>query len=179
MYCRLADQQSLKSDIRYARSTDDGNTNVDNTALRRHVHLRPRRSTALGLGYQQMNGDTGFAYVAGTDAFLVNFVQIGDFAFKDEKSWQARYDYNFAGHRHSRPDLHDPLRQRATTSTSGRSRCQSEGKEWERNTDIAYVIQDGPLKNVGFKWRNATVRSNFGNDLDENRFIVSYILPLW
>ena len=55
----------------------------------------------------------------------------------------------------------------------------SEGKEWERDTDIAYVIQDGPLKNVGFKLRNATVRSNFGNDLDENRFIVSYMLPLW
>ena len=54
-----------------------------------------------------------------------------------------------------------------------------DGKEWERNTDIAYVIQDGPLKNVGLKWRNATTRSNFGNDLDENRLILSYVLPLW
>lgn len=40
------------------------------------------------------------------------------------------------------------------------------------------MIQDGPLKNLGIKWRNATVRSNFGNDLDENRLIVSYTLPL-
>ncbi|WP_312145976.1 OprD family outer membrane porin, partial [Stutzerimonas kunmingensis] len=50
---------------------------------------------------------------------------------------------------------------------------------WERNTDIAYVIQSGPLKNLGFKLRNATTRSNFQSDLDENRFIVSYSLPLW
>jgi len=55
----------------------------------------------------------------------------------------------------------------------------SEGKTWERDTDIAYVVQSGPLKNLGIKWRNATTRSNIGSDLDENRFIVSYSLPLW
>ena len=55
-----------------------------------------------------------------------------------------------------------------------------EGKEWERDTDIGYVVQNGPLKNFGVKWRNATVRSShFGNDLDENRLILSYVLPLW
>ncbi|HCH77377.1 MAG TPA: hypothetical protein DFM08_12820, partial [Pseudomonas sp.] len=41
------------------------------------------------------------------------------------------------------------------------------------------VIQSGPLKNLGLKLRNATTRSNFQSDLDENRFIVSYSLPLW
>ncbi|MFC4862030.1 OprD family outer membrane porin, partial [Pseudomonas sp. MAHUQ-62] len=57
---------------------------------------------------------------------------------------------------------------------------REDGKEWERDTDIAYVVQSGPLKNLGLKWRNATVRStNFGNDLDENRLILSYTLPLW
>lgn len=55
----------------------------------------------------------------------------------------------------------------------------SEGKTWERNTDLAYVVQGGPLKNLGLHLRNATTRSNFGSNLDENRFIVSYSLPLW
>ncbi|MNP56635.1 Porin-like protein NicP precursor [compost metagenome] len=55
----------------------------------------------------------------------------------------------------------------------------SDGKEWERDTDIAYVFQDGPLKNFGIKWRNASVRSNFTNDIDENRLILSYVMPLW
>ncbi|MBB6340956.1 hypothetical protein HNP49_001113 [Pseudomonas fluvialis] len=172
----LADKQSLKTDLRYARSTDDGQTNVDNTNLGA-MFTYALGFHSLGLGYQKMSGDTGFAYINGTDAFLTNFVQIGDFAFKDEKSWQARYDYNFAG-------LGIPGLTFMTRYVNGDNIDQgvvgaSEGKEWERNTDIAYVIQDGPLKNVGFKWRNATVRSNFGNDLDENRFIVSYILPLW
>ncbi|HAF92763.1 MAG TPA: outer membrane porin, OprD family, partial [Pseudomonas sp.] len=48
-----------------------------------------------------------------------------------------------------------------------------------RNTDIAYVIQSGPLKNLGLRWRNATTRSNYASDLDENRLIISYSLPLW
>lgn len=171
----LGDQQSLKSDIRFARSTDDGNTNVDNKAFGA-MFTYALGGHALGLGYQQMNGDTGFAYVAGTDAFLVNFVQIGDFALKDEKSWQARYDYNFAA-------LGIPGLTFMTRYVSGDNvdlgAGQSEGKEWERNTDIAYVFQDGPLKNVGIKWRNATTRSNFGNDLDENRLILSYTMALW
>ncbi len=38
--------------------------------------------------------------------------------------------------------------------------------------------QEGALKNLGVRWRNATVRSNFANDIDENRLIVSYTLPL-
>ncbi|WP_049244842.1 OprD family outer membrane porin, partial [Pseudomonas aeruginosa] len=54
-----------------------------------------------------------------------------------------------------------------------------EGKEWERDMDIAYVFQSGPLKNLGVKWRNATMRTNYTNDYDENRLIVSYTLPLW
>ena len=45
--------------------------------------------------------------------------------------------------------------------------------------DIAYVVQEGPLKNLGVKWRNATVRNNYAADIDENRLIVSYTLPLF
>jgi len=57
--------------------------------------------------------------------------------------------------------------------------AQSKGKTWERNTDIAYVVQSGPLQNLGLRLRNAGTRSNFGPDLDENRLILSYSLALW
>ncbi|MGV8860602.1 MAG: OprD family porin [Pseudomonas sp.] len=172
----VAPGQSLKSDLRFARSTGDGGSNVDNRALGA-MFTYTLGAHALGLGYQGMSGNTGFAYVNGTDAFLVNFVQIGDFASKDEKSWQARYDYNFAA-------LGIPGLTFMTRYLNGSNidlgSNRPEGKEWERDTDIGYVIQAGPLKNVGVKWRNATVRStNFGNDLDENRLIVSYSLPIW
>ena len=49
-----------------------------------------------------------------------------------------------------------------------------EGREWERNTELQYVFQSGALKNLGIRWRNATFRSNFTRDIDENRLIVSY-----
>ncbi|MBU3055709.1 OprD family porin [Pseudomonas indica] len=169
----LGDKQSLKSDLRYARSTDDGQSNVDNKALG-GLFTYTLGYHAFGLGYQKMSGDTGFGYVNGTDAYLVNFVQINDFANRDERSWQVRYDYNFAGV--GIPGL--TLMTRYISGDNVNLGGGSEGKEWERNTDIAYVFQDGPLKNLGVKWRNATVRSNFGNDLDENRLIVSYTLPL-
>ncbi len=54
-----------------------------------------------------------------------------------------------------------------------------EGREWERNSEITYVIQSGSWKNASIKWRNATVRSTFGNDIDENRLVISYPLSLF
>ena len=168
--------QSFKTDLRFARSTDDGGSNVDNRALGA-MFTYALGGHAFGLGYQGMSGDTGYAYINGTDAFLVNFVQIGDFASKDEKSWQARYDYNFAAI--GIPGLTFMTRY-INGSDIDLGNNRPEGKEWERDTDIGYVVQGGPLKNLGLKWRNATVRStNFGSDLDENRLIVSYSLPIW
>lgn len=171
----VADMQSLKTDLRFARSTDDGNSNVDNTALGAMFTYSLGFQSA-GLGYQAMSGDTGFAYVSGADAYLVNFVQVGDFAYKDEKSWQARYDYNFAGL--GIPGLTFMTRY-INGSNVDRGAGLSAGKEWERDMDIAYVVPEGDLKGLGVKWRNATSRSNVSNDLNENRLILSYTVALW
>lgn len=172
----LGSGQTLKSDIRFARSVDDGGSTIDNKALGA-MFTYGLNGHAFGLGYQRMSGDTGFAYINGADAWLVNFVQIGDFASKDERSWQARYDFNFAS-------VGIPGLTFMTRYLSGDNvdlgAARPEGKEWERDMDIGYVIQSGPLKNLGVKWRNATVRSShFGSDLDENRLILSYTLALW
>lgn len=51
-----------------------------------------------------------------------------------------------------------------------------EGEEWERTTDLSYVIQSGAFKNVSLRWRNATMRSNFADAADENRVIVGYTI---
>lgn len=170
----IAQGQSLVSDIRYARSLDDGHTNVDNQSLGALITYKLGYH-AFGAGYQKMSGDTGFAYINGTDPFLVNYIMLTDFANKDEKSWQVRYDYDFAGL--GIPGL--TLMTRYANGDNISLANQHNGKEWERDTDLAYTIQNGPLKGLGLKWRNATVRSNFGNDLDENRLIASYTLPLW
>lgn len=169
----ISEDQSLKTDLRYQRSTDDGNTNVDNKAFGAMVTYS-LSGHSFGLGYQKMSGDTGFAYVGGNiDPYLVNFVQIGDFGKADEKSWQARYDFNFAS-------IGIPGLSFMTRYISGDDFGPGgDGKEWERDTDIGYTFQEGALKNLNLKWRNATFRtSGAGNDMDENRLIVSYTIPL-
>lgn len=168
----LGEGQSLKTDLRYARSSDDGSSTVDNKALGGMVTYSVS-GHSFGLAYQEMKGDTGFAYLSGTDPFLVNYVMIAaDFANADEESWQARYDYNFAAI--GIPGLTFMTRY-VTGDNFG---AGGNGKEWERDTDIAYTFQDGALKNLGVKWRNGTYRSNSTRDIDQNRLIVSYTIPL-
>ena len=171
----LGEQLSLRSDLRYAISREDGSfRDLDNKASGALFTLKAG-GHGLGAGYQRMSGDDPFPYIAGSDPFLVNFVQIGDFANTGERSWQLRYDYDFAAL--GVPGL--TFMSRYVSGDHVERASGSDGEEWERNTDIAYVIQSGPLKNLGVKWRNATVRSNFANDLDENRLILSYSLALW
>lgn len=168
----LGEGQSLKTDLRYARSGDDGSSTVDNKALGGMVTYS-LSGHSFGLAYQEMKGDTGFAYLNGTDPFLVNYVMIAaDFANANEESWQARYDYNFAAI--GIPGLTFMTRY-VTGDNFG---AGGNGKEWERDTDIAYTFQEGALKNLGVKWRNGTYRSNSTRDIDQNRLIVSYTIPL-
>ncbi|MGE8362153.1 OprD family porin [Pseudomonas sp.] len=172
---QLGEGQSFKTDLRYASSREDGNfRDIDNRAFGA-MFTYSLGGHAVGAGYQRMSGDDPFPYIASSDPFLVNFVQINDFANIDERSWQVRYDYNFAAM--GIPGL--TFMTRYISGDNVQVGASNGGKEWERNTDIGYVFQEGALKNLGVKWRNATVRSNFGNDLDENRLILSYSLALW
>ena len=170
----IAEGQSLKADLRYAKTSDDESSGIDNKAISGMLTYQLGYNS-FGLGYQKMSGDTGYAYLLLTDPHLVNYVQIRDFAATDEKSWQARYDYNFAG-------LGIPGLNLMTRYVSGSNiymgASESRGNEWERDTDIGYVFQDGPMKNLGVKWRNSTVRSDLAGKIDENRLIVSYTIPL-
>lgn len=171
----LAAQQSLKFDLRYSKSTDDGNFRpLDNRAANGLVAYT-LGANVFTAAYQHMSGDDPFPYIANSDPYLVNFVQINDFANTQERSWQLRYDYNFAAM--GIPGL--TFMSRYVQGDNALVGGSNTGKEWERDTDIGYVIQSGSLKNLGVKLRNATVRSNFGNDLDETRLIVSYTLALW
>ncbi|WP_420231840.1 OprD family porin [Pseudomonas sp. ABY48] len=171
----LAAQQSLKFDLRYSKSTDDGHFRpLDNRAANGLVSYT-LGANVFTAAYQHMSGDDPFPYIANSDPYLVNFVQINDFANTQERSWQLRYDYNFAAL--GIPGL--TFMSRYVQGDNALVGGRNTGKEWERDTDIGYVIQSGSLKNLGVKLRNATVRSNFSNDLDETRLIVSYTLALW
>nr|WP_305883018.1 OprD family porin [Pseudomonas sp. M30-35] len=170
----LADQRSLTTDLRYAHSSNDEQSNVDNQAF--GVLLKYKlKSHGFTAAYQQMEGDTGFPHINGTTSFLVNYVMMSaDFANPSERSWQLRYDYDFAGV--GLPGLSFMTRY---IRGDNFERKGVNAAEWERNTDIAYRIQSGTLKNLEFKWRNGTYRSSGGNDIDQNRLIASYSISLF
>ena len=165
------------ADLRLAVSDDQGQAKagkIDNTTVNGMLSYA-LAGHKVSAAYQHLSGDSAFPYIDGADPYLVNFVQINDFAGADERSWQVRYDYNFAA-------LGVPGLTFMTRYINGDnvSRADgSEGKEWERNTEFKYVVQSGPLKNVAVRLRNATFRSNFARDADEVRLLVSYSVALW
>ena len=172
----IAPGHALRSDLRWSHETADGSASeVDNRALGA-AFTYSFRAHRFGLYYQQMDGDTGFAYLTATNPYLVNLLQVSDFGSANERSYQVRYDYDFAAL--GLPGLTFMTRYVTGIDVEVVGRAE-QGKEWERDTDIGYVIQGGPLKNVAFLWRNATARSDFGSDVDESRVILSYSLPLW
>ncbi|MGB4075813.1 OprD family porin [Pseudomonas sp.] len=169
---------TLSADLRLSVSTDSGAANagkVDNRALNGMLSYAIS-GHKVGLAYQDMSGDTGFAYVDGSDPFLLNFVQINDFANADERSWQARYDYDFG--KLGVPGLSFMTRY-IKGSDAQIAGSDDTGGEWERDIELKYVVQSGALKDVYVRLRNASFKSDFARDADENRVIVGYTLPIW
>ncbi|MNF50983.1 Porin-like protein NicP precursor [compost metagenome] len=165
------------TDLRAAFSDDQGQAlggAIDNTSLNGMLSygLAGHKFSAA---YQHMSGDTAFPYVDGSDPYLVNFVQINDFAGADERSWQARYDYDFVAL--GIPGL--SFMSRYVSGDHVKLGTGGTGKEWERNSEIKYVVQSGALKNVAVRLRNASYRSDFARGADEMRVLVSYSVALW
>lgn len=167
----------LALDARYFISDDTGQARagrVDNRTL--NVLLSyGLGGHNVGIAYQGLSGSTAMPYLVGTDAYLTNYMMAADFMEPGERTWQLRYAYDFAAvgvpglifsTRYNHGDHANP----ATFA--------GEGREWERDTDLGYTVQSGALKNVSVLWRNAALRSNYQRDIDENRLIISYTLPL-
>ncbi|WP_121493590.1 OprD family outer membrane porin, partial [Pseudomonas aeruginosa] len=92
-----------------------------------------------------------------------------------ESSWQLRYDCDFAPL--GVPGL--SLMTRYFSGHGAKPKGADGSREWERDSDLRYVLQGGPLKGLGLVWRNATYRSAFSRDIDENRLYLTYELPLF
>ncbi|MBF4210730.1 OprD family porin [Pseudomonas donghuensis] len=175
----LAEGLNLRSDLRYFDSRGDGaerGGQIDNRNFNASFALgvRAHKFTA---NLQQMSGDSAFPFLNGGDPYTVNLVTYNTYTRAGLDSWQLRYDYDFAA-------LGVPGLSFMTRYTDGRhakAGAIDNGRERERDTDITYVIQSGPLKNVSLRWRNVMFRSGNGltTALDENRLIIGYTLALW
>jgi len=174
----LGEGVSLRSDLRYFDSRDTGNAKagrIDNRNFNGIVTLGVA-AHKFSMGYQEMRGDTAFPVIETGTPYVVNLVTYNSFTKIGETSWQLRYNYDFAAL--GIPGL--TFMTRYVKGTGVESRTVSSGTEWERDTDITYVIQSGALKGLDLRWRNATFRSSNGltQDLDENRLIAAYTWKL-
>lgn len=176
----LGDDLSLNTNFAYYDTSDENSSDgeeVDNQAASLAFTLGAGNH-AFGVAYQEMNGDAGYYYTDG-DIFLANSIQYLDFNGKDEKSYQARYDYDFAG-------MGIPGLSFMTRYIKGDDIDVAPGlsdSRWERDSELKYTVQNGTLEGLNIRRRNATVRQNVGTstngrgvngDVDENRLIVGY-----
>lgn len=126
------------------------------------------------VGLQKVMGEAGWQRIAGTSGgTLANDSYGWSYDLKDEKSWQVRHDYNFAGM--GVPGL--TLMNRFIEGSNVHfNAAVDDGKDRGRETEIAYVLQSGTFKNLSLRWRNSTLRRNYGatNSFDENRVIIQY-----
>jgi hypothetical protein len=166
----------LGANLGYYDSREDGKKllgNIDNQAFFSLLSAK-RGGHTFYVGYQGMFGDSAFPRVFANISPLGNEVPTYEFAFTDERSWQARYDYDFASL--GVPGLTSTVRYISGNNVdTGKG---YEGKDRERDLDIGYVLQSGSLKGLGIRVRNAMARSNYRSDIDENRLILSYTWTL-
>ncbi|VXC13773.1 Outer membrane porin, OprD family [Pseudomonas sp. 9AZ] len=153
--------------------------------------------------HQRVNGDTPFDYLGvetGDGKFnpagsiwLANSSQFADFNAPGEKSYKLQYDLDVASF--GLPGLSFMVRYVRGSGADGRAADAEgayafyneleDGQEWERDIQVAYVLQNGPAKDLSFTLRQATYRgndamnaTNSGADNDEFRLITSYPLDI-
>ncbi|WP_236235002.1 OprD family porin [Pseudomonas tohonis] len=129
------------------------------------------------LGLQKVSGDDAWMRVNGTSGgTLANDSYNSSYENAREKSWQLRHDYNFVAL--GIPGL--TLMNRYIHGSNVHTGSVTDGKEWGRESELAYVVQSGTFKSLAVKWRNSSQRRDWGNtnSFDENRLIVSYPFSL-
>lgn len=195
---------TLKTDLRYFHSSSDGSNGndprfystgyygqgvtrgeVDNNTFSGMLTYS-LSGHSFGVGHQSLNGNSDFPFINdgdGASTYLITDSQIGKFQHAGERTWLAKYAYDFAA-------LGVPGLSFQTVYLRGDNIDTAYGdqSEWERDISLGYVVQDGALKNLGVAWKNASLRSGLPasatpgsasqRDQDENRLIISYSVPL-
>jgi len=137
----------------------------------------------LGVGYMHSTGSTATPYVSGTELMgMSELTMASDFLNARERTWQAIYDYDFVAM--GVPGLKGRLRYVRGDNIELASLNADNRKEREMQMELGYVIQGGPLKNLGLLARKAIYRNDFPTgagfrDENQTRFLLIYSVPLW
>jgi len=176
---------TLTSDLRSFFSDEDGSAKagkVDNRNLSALFGYR-FGGHRLSVGYMHASGDTATPYVSGTELMgMSELTMSSDFLNAKERTWQAMYDYDFAAA--GVPGLKSRLRYVRGDHIDLAALNADDRKEREFQMELGYVIQSGPLKNVGLMARKSIYRNDFPagaafRDENQTRFLVLYTLPIW
>ncbi|MGE8058337.1 OprD family porin [Pseudomonas sp. NPDC089547] len=187
----LGNSLALKTGLDYYRTRDSGQAlagKIDNDSWSVHAGINAG-GHGFKLSYTRIDGDTPFDYVWNTyDIQLDAASQVSDFNNPNERAWEARYDYNFAVL--GLPGLSLTARYVRGTDIDGTRAGGAysyyngieDGRHWERNLWVRYVVQGGPAKNLSFNVMQATHRVGGGHtaeaNVDELRVIVEYPLDI-
>ncbi|WP_458237659.1 OprD family outer membrane porin, partial [Pseudomonas sp. P5_A2_2] len=197
----IAEGQAIKTDLRYFKTDADGANDAGQVGYRtsgftRNGDGRIDNDTwsaaftytfgahALLGGYQSVSDDSNFVQMSqgglpdkgagGNSLYLYTDRLIQSFNRAGERTAFTQYSYDFAAL--GAPGLKASVMYLKGTdikTTSG-----DDQKEWERDFSLDYVIQSGTMQGLGFAWRNGVSRSEASRDQDQNRFTVSYSIPL-
>ena len=175
----------LSSDLRSFFSREDGSAKagrVDNRNLSALFGYK-FGGHRVSLGYMHSSGDTATPYISGTELMgMSELTMSSDFLNAKERTWQAIYDYDFAAS--GVPGLKSRLRYVRGDHIELAAFNASERKEREFQMELGYVLQSGPLKNLGLVARKSIYRNDFPagaafRDENQTRFLVLYTLPIW
>jgi hypothetical protein len=169
---------TLGANLGYFWGEEDGNKlagELDNKTAYALLSAKYKGNT-LYVGLQKVSGDDGWFRVNGTSGgTLANDSYNASYDNAKEKSWQLRHDLDFAV-------LGIPgmtLMNRYISGDNVHTGAITDGKEWGRESELAYTVQSGTFKSMNFRWRNSTIRRDFSNnEFDENRIFISYPLSL-
>jgi len=175
----------LTTDLRSFFSREEGAAKagkVDNRNVSALVGYR-LGGHRVSLGYMHASGDTATPYVSGTELMgLSEMTMSSDFLNAQERTWQAIHDYDFAAV--GVPGLRTRLRYVRGDNIDLAALNAEDRKEREFQMELGYVIQGGPLKNVGLLARKSIYRNDFPGsaafrDENQTRFLVTYSVPIW
>lgn len=176
---------TLSTDVRAFFSDENGSADagkVDNQ------HLSLQFAYGLGgnrftLGYAHQLGDTATPYISGTELMGISETTMSsDYLNAKERMWQAIHDYDFAAA--GIPGLSSRLRYVRGDHIELAALGATDRKERELQWEMGYVIQSGPLRNVGLRVRQSFYRNDFPTgaafrDENQTRVLVTYSLPIW
>ncbi|MCH4869082.1 OprD family porin [Pseudomonas sp. TMW22089] len=169
---------TLGANLGYFWGKDDGNKlagDLNNRTAYALLSAKYKGNT-LYVGLQKVSGDDGWMRVNGTSGgTLANDSYNSSYDLAKERSWQLRHDLDFAVF--GVPGL--TMMNRYLSGDNIHTGAITDGKEWGRESELAYTIQTGTFKDLNMRWRNSTMRRDYStNEYDENRIFISYPLSL-